>query len=148
MISPESLRRYPYFANIGDESLKALAMIAQEKLVPAGTEMFREGNPADTLHVITQGEVEIRYVLGDGEERVVDTLVGGELLCWSALVEPYKVTAIGTTVKDTQLICLDAKKVRELCDGEPLLGYQLVKAIAKLLAERLENARVQLAAVD
>lgn len=148
MISPEALRRYHYFANIGEQSLKALAMIAEEKDVPAGTEMFREGDPANVLHVITQGEVEIRYLLGTGEERAVDTLVAGELLCWSALIEPYKATAIGTAVKDTHLICLDAKKVRELCDSEPLLGYQLTKAIAKLLALRLESARVQLAAVD
>ncbi|MHB8900563.1 MAG: cyclic nucleotide-binding domain-containing protein [Thermoguttaceae bacterium] len=148
MISPEALRRYHYFANISEQSLKSLAMIAEEKSVPAGTEMFREGDPADTLHVITQGEVEIRYQLGNGEQRAVDTLVGGELLCWSALIEPYKATAIGTTVKDTQLICLHAKKVRELCDADPLLGYQLAQAISKLLAQRLESARVQLAAAD
>ena len=148
MISPEALRRYHYFGNIGEESLKALAMIAEEKEVPGGTEMFREGDPADTLHVITQGEVEIRYLLGSGEERTVDTLVGGELLCWSAMIEPYKVTAIGTTTKDTALICLDGKKVRDLCDSDPRLGYQLTKEISKLLAQRLESARVQLAAVD
>ncbi len=148
MISPEALRRYHYFASIGEESLKALAMIAEEQEIPSGTEMFREGDAADILHVITQGEVEIRYLLGNGEERTVDTLVGGELLCWSALIEPYKATAIGTTVKDTQLINLDAKKVRDLCDSDPLLGYQLTKEISKLLAQRLESARVQLAAID
>jgi CRP/FNR family transcriptional regulator len=148
MISPESLRRYHYFANIGEESLKALAMIAEEKDVPAGTEMFREGDSASTLHVITKGEVEIRYLLGSGEERAVDTLVAGELLCWSALIEPYKTTAIGTVTKDAHLICLDAEKMRDLCDKDPLLGYQLTRQISKLLAQRLESARVQLAAVD
>jgi CRP-like cAMP-binding protein len=148
MISPEALRRYHYFANISEESLKALAMIAEEKEVAAGTLMFREGDAADVLHVITAGEVEIRYLLGTGEERAVDTLVGGELLCWSALIEPYKATAIGTATKDTRLICLDAAKIREQCDSDPMLGYQLTKQIAKLLAQRLESARVQLAAVD
>ena len=148
MISPETLRRYHYFVNISEESLKSLAMIAEEKDVRAGTEMFREGDPACTLHVITKGEVEIRYLLGSGEERAVDTLVSGELLCWSALIEPYKTTAIGTATKDTHLICLDAQKMRELCDKDPLLGYHLTKQIAKLLAQRLESARVQLAAID
>jgi len=148
MISPEALRRYHYFANVSEDSLKALAMIAEEKEVPEGTEMFREGDAADTLHVITQGEVEIRYLLGSGEERTVDTLVGGELLCWSAMIEPYKATAIGTTAKDTHLICLDAEKVRAACDKDPLLGYQLTRQIAKLLAQRLESARIQLAATD
>ncbi len=148
MISPETLRRYPYFANVGEESLKALAMIAEEKDVPAGTEMFREGDPAETLHVIVEGEVEIRYLLGTGEQRAVDTLVPGDLLCWSALIEPYKTTSIGTATKDTHLVCLDAKRVRDLCEQDPLLGFRLTRQIAKLLAVRLEGARIQLAATD
>ena len=148
MISPEALRRYHYFASISEESLKSLAMIAEENDVPAGTLMFREGDPASTLHVITQGEVEIRYLLGNGEERTVDTLVGGELLCWSALIEPYKATAIGTATNDTHLISLNAEKVRQICDRDPMVGYQLTKQVAKLLAQRLESARIQLAATD
>ena len=38
MISPEILRRYPYFAGIDDASLRQLAMIAEEKkCIPPGT---------------------------------------------------------------------------------------------------------------
>ena len=61
------------------------------------------------------------------------------------MIEPYKATAIGTTSKDTHLISIDAQKVRDLCDQDPLLGYLLGRQIAKLLAQRLENARIQLA---
>ena len=148
MISPEVLRRYPYFASIGEESLKTLAMMAEEKTVPADTQMFNEGDPANCLFVITQGEVNIQYLLGSGELRTVDTLVDGDILCWSALIEPYKTTAIGTTAKETHLVCLDGQKVRQLCENDPLVGYRLTVQIAKLLAHRLEGARVQLAAAD
>ena len=148
MISPEVLRRYPYFAGIDEESLKAVAMIADEKSVPAGTEMFREGDPADTMNIIVRGEVSIQYVLGNGERRTVDTLIDGDILGWSAVVEPYKYTAIGTASKDTQLVVIAAKGLRELCSTSPLLGYKLTTQISKLLAHRLESARVQLATVD
>ena len=147
MISPELLRRYPYFAGIRDESLKQLAMIAEEKSVPAGTVMFREGDPATHLSVIIKGEVNIQYMLGNGELRTVDTLVEGDLLMWSALVEPYKATGQGTATKDTLLARIDGAKLRQLCDREPILGYRLMTKVAKLLANRLEGARVQLAVV-
>lgn len=147
MISPEVLRRYPYFAGIGEESLKQIAMIAEEKHVPAGTTLFREGDPANHLNIILKGEANIQYMLGDGEMRIVDTLVDGDILIWSALIEPYKTTAIGTTTKDTQLISIDAAKLRELCEQDPRVGYHLTVEVAKLLANRLEGARVQLAAV-
>ncbi|GAB6165183.1 cyclic nucleotide-binding domain-containing protein [Thermostilla marina] len=146
MVSPELLRRYPYFTNISEESLKQIAMLAEEKKFPAGVQLFNEGDPANYLNVIVSGEVNIQYLLGSGEKRTVDTLVDGDILCWSALVEPYKTTAIGTTSKETHVIAIDAAKLRELCAKDPMVGYQLMLEIAKLLAHRLEGARVQLAA--
>ena len=43
MISPEVLRRYPYFAGISEESLKQVAMIADETCVAAGNGQARRG---------------------------------------------------------------------------------------------------------
>jgi len=147
MISPEVLRRYPYFGGISEEVLKQLAMMAEEKCIAAGTVVFREGDPADHLCIITKGEVNIQYLLGSGELRTVDTLIDGDLLIWSALVEPYRTTAMGTTTKETNLVRVDGRKLRALCEADPLLGYRLMTQVAKLLAHRLEGARVQLAAV-
>ena len=50
MISPEILRRYPYFAAAKDEGLRDLAMLCEEELIPAGTVMYREGDKADKLY--------------------------------------------------------------------------------------------------
>ena len=147
MISPEVLRRYPYFAGIKEESLKQLAMITEERTIPAKTSLFCEGDPARHLSIILKGEVNIQYLIGEGELRTVDTLVEGDLLMWSALVEPYRATAQGTTTKETHLAQLDAVKLRQLCEQEPILGYRLMTQVAKLLANRLEGARVQLAVV-
>jgi len=147
MISPETLRRFPFFAPIGEESLKKVAMIAQEKRAAAGETMFYEHDPAEHLYVIVQGTVDISYTLGSGERRVVDTLVDGDLLVWSALVEPYRTTGIGTATKETQLIAINAADLRRLCENDPELGRQLMSQVVKLLAHRLVGARVQLAAV-
>jgi CRP-like cAMP-binding protein len=148
MISPEVLRRYPYFATIQDETLKTVAMMAEERVVPAGKVMFQEGDPATKLNIIVKGEVDIQYMLGNGECRTVDTLVDGDLLCWSALIEPYKVTANGIARKETHLVAIDGEKLRALCAKDPGLGYRLLTQVAKLLAHRLEGARVQLASLD
>jgi len=148
MISPELLRRYPYFAGISDESLKEVAMMCDEVSIPAETRMFSTSDPANYLYIIVSGEVNIQYEMGNGELRTVDTLVAGDLLVWSALIEPYKTTAEGTTTKPTQLVRVKAKELRALCDRDPMLGYRLTMQVAKLLAHRLEGARVQLASVD
>jgi CRP/FNR family transcriptional regulator, cyclic AMP receptor protein len=147
MISPEVLGRYTYFAGVSEEGLKQIAMIAEEKSIPGETRVFNEGDPATHMLIIVRGEINIQFVLGNGELRIIDTMADGDLLGWSSLIEPYKMTANGTTGKNTTLIRIDAVKLRQLCEKDRSLGYCLLLQIAKLLAHRLEGAHVQLAVV-
>ncbi len=147
MVTPDLLRRYVYFSDLSDEGLQKLAAIAEEEEVAAGETLFSEFDPADRFYLIIDGEVNLQYEMGSGEMRVVDTLVEGELLVWSALVEPYRCTATGAATKDTKLIRFDAAQLRATCEEDYELGYRLLEHIAQLLAGRLEGARVQLAAV-
>jgi CRP-like cAMP-binding protein len=148
MISPELLRRYPYFADVTEDALKEVAMISDETSAAAGSTLFIEGDPADRLFIITDGEMDLQYMLGNGELRTVDTLVSGDLAVWSAVVEPYKCTATGTVRKDTKLIAINGHKLRDLMEANNDLGYRILISVTKLLATRLEGARVQLATVD
>ncbi len=145
MISPELLRRYPCFATIAEETLKAVALIAEEGAVPAGAQIHTEGEPADILSIIVDGKVDIQYTLVNGERRIVDTLELGDILGWPAMVEPYRITCIATARTATRLIKVDAKRLRELCERDTLLGYRIMGQVIKLLSERLEGARVQVA---
>jgi len=145
MISPERLRRYAYFAPLGEENLEQLAAIAEEAWIPAGANIAYEFDPANYLYVIVEGEVDVHYTLGNGEPRSADTLTDGDLLAWSALVEPYRMTAIATAVMDTRLIGIRAAELRALCGRNPELGRCLMKQVVKLLANRLVGAQLQLA---
>ncbi len=148
MISPEILRRYPYFSVATDEGLRALAMLCEEKSIPAGAVMYREGDKAETLYILVEGEVDIQYTLGSGELRTVDTIVPGELLMWSSLVEPYKSTAVVTARQDSKVIAMNAKKLRDFCSSDRAMATEVLLHVTKLLATRLEGARIQLATID
>jgi CRP-like cAMP-binding protein len=148
MISPELLRRYPYFGAVNEDALKEVAMVSEEISVAAGQQIFAEDDPAENLYLLMEGEVDLQYTLGSGELRTVDTLVAGDLMVWSALVEPFKCTAVGTVRKDAKLIAINGPKLRDLCENNLDLGYRMLISVTKLLATRLEGARVQLATLD
>ncbi|TVS10194.1 MAG: hypothetical protein EA424_25750, partial [Planctomycetaceae bacterium] len=130
------------------ESLKEVAMISEEISAAAGETLFKQGDPAELLYVMTEGEIDLQYELGSGELRTVDTLVAGDLAVWSTVVEPYRCTASGTIRKDTKLLAIQGAKLRELMETNHDLGYRLLLSVTKLLATRLEGARVQLATID
>lgn len=147
MISPDQLRTNVHFSQFTLDELRRLAELGEEQVVPPETVVFSEYDPADKMYLILSGELNLQYTLGDGQQRVVDTLVDGELAVWSALVEPYRCTATGKTTKETRLAAFDAHKLRQLCESDHALGTKLLAEVVRLLSNRLQNARTQLAAL-
>lgn len=148
MISPEILRRYPLFSRVKDETLKKIAMISEEKSAPTGHILHQEQEPATHLYIIQEGEVDIQYVLGTGEYKTVYTVVAGEPMLWTSMVEPYKTRAVARIKKPVKLIAIDAPKLRELFEADPLLGYRVMTEITKAVGERLAGAVAELAVLS
>ena len=148
MVDMQILKRFPHFSGLDQNHLRQLASISQEQTVPAGTLMFKEGDEADHLYIIMRGEVLIQYPVDHGRCVSIQTLMDGDILVWSAIVEPYKAKAMGTTTADTHVLAIDAEKLRELLNADPVLAHNLMHKIAKMLAERLGNAREKLATLS
>lgn len=146
MVSIEVLRSFPYFAGVSPETLKAVAEATEERTFLPGQPLFREGDPARALYILRAGEVDIVYQHHVDEGRVVDTVVAGDLIGWSALVEPYRCTATAVPRASGRAVCIDAAGIRKLCERDHMLGYRLLKEVAGMLSRRLQGALVQLAA--
>jgi CRP-like cAMP-binding protein len=148
MISPERLRRYAHCAGAPDELLKQVAMLAAETPFDAGQRLFEEGQPARKLLMLESGSADIVHRLGSGKEVVVDTLVAGDLMAWSALLEPYVLTAGAIGREAGRLIAIDGEGMRRICKENPEYGFTMMTEVAKTLRARLEATRVQLAAAS
>jgi CRP-like cAMP-binding protein len=148
VISPELLRRFSSFVDVDEATLRKVAMISQEVRPAAGDTLFREGDKAENFYLILEGEIDLKYAVGGDEDRTVDTLVAGDLLVWSAMVEPYTCTASGVVRKNARLIAIDGKQLRGLCETNHDLDYSMLVALTSVLATRLEGARIQLATAD
>jgi CRP-like cAMP-binding protein len=55
MVSPELLRRYPFFGFLDDAQLKAIAMISEEESYDQGQIILQEGKPAEALYILIEG---------------------------------------------------------------------------------------------
>ncbi|MCJ7511417.1 MAG: Crp/Fnr family transcriptional regulator [Anaerolineales bacterium] len=159
MISPETLRRYPYFAGLPEEALKQVAMLSEQRPFKAGEHLFEEsaaykagarlyekGQEAKELMILVSGEVDLVTELSGGKEAVVASLVPGDLMAESSMVEPYQLSVGGVATREGSLIVIDAVRLRNLCQSDPAVGYLVILQIARLLLDRLQSTQVQLAA--
>jgi len=149
MISPEQLRRYPFFAGLTADHLRGIAMIAQEVSYPAQSLIFKEGEEACCLYVLVSGEVELLYS-GGNEGKIADAYVGsivqGEVFGISTMVGPFLLTASARSEGPVETIQIEAAGLRAMCEVDHGLGYILMQHLAQALALRLHECRVQLAA--
>ena len=145
MVSPELLRRYPFFAMLNDEQLKAVAMIAEEKAYPKGVLLVKENAPANRFMLLLEGDVDLIYS-GGGEGAICNALVGsiapGEVLGVSSLIEPYTFISSARTNLPAKVVEIDGTALRDLMK----LGYALMCNTAAAVLERLKYTQVELAA--
>jgi CRP-like cAMP-binding protein len=152
MISPELLRRYPFFGLLTDAQLKAIAMIAQEVNFSGGTQLFKEGDRANTLYLLLQGSVDLYYTvetegtLDFSKEFLIGEINPGDAFGISALMDPYTFTATAKADQDVRAIAMDAVAMRSLLDETPNMACVIMYQVAKAYAERLRSTRIQLAA--
>ncbi len=149
MISPELLRRYPFFGQLNDEQLKAIAMIAEEKTYPKGAIMVKENMPANKLMLLLEGDVDLIYS-GGGEGAISNALVGsiapGEILGVSSLIDPYTYICSGRNTIPVKVIEMDAAALRAMFALDQKLGYVMMSKVAAAVLERLKYTQVELAA--
>lgn len=152
MISPEVLRRYPFFSFMNHDQLREVAMIADEVKREKGNVLFNNDERADACYLLMEGSIDLHYVVVDEhdpslrKEFIVGTINPGELLGISAFVEPHIYTATAIVVNDSRLLKIDAVALRDLCRQDPALNLGFQTVAAKATMERLHATRVQLAA--
>ncbi len=152
MVSPELLRRYPFFGGLEDSQLKAVAMIAEVVAVQPGEMLFDAGQAAEAFYLVVEGCIDLYHVVaetvqpGFRSEHYLSAVSPGEILGMSALIEPYVYTSAARAPALGQVIRIDAPGLRALSEIDSALAYHLVREAARTAVQRLHETRVQLVA--
>ena len=81
------------------------------------------------------------------QPTVVATLADGDILDGSWLVPPYCWTFDARALELVRVLGVDARCLREKCEADHDLGYELMKRFASAMGERLRAMRLQVADV-
>jgi len=152
MVSPELLRRYPFFAFMTHSQQQEVAMISDEVEVPANMILFNIDEKADALYLLIIGSVDLHYVVMDEnlpalrKDFLIGTINPGDVFGISAMIEPYVLTSSAVTTQPCTVLKIDAIALRDLCEQDHDLAYGLQKQLARTTMERLHATRVLLAA--
>ncbi len=138
------ITEHPFFAGLAPKHIDVIAGLAKNVHFNAGEFIFREGDVADQFYLLRQGRVALQILVPGRRIVTVQTIHAHELLGWSWLFEPYRWHFHARTQEVTAAIAFDGVALRERCDTDHELGYDLMKRFANIAIQRLQAARMHM----
>jgi CRP/FNR family transcriptional regulator, cyclic AMP receptor protein len=137
--------RHPFFFGLKAEHIRLLADCAMATQFELDQVIFRAGETANRFYLIEEGRVVLE---ADEANRsvVIDRIGAGDLLGWSWIFPPYKWHFAARATEPTRAIFFYGTILREYCEKDPALGYELFKRMSEIMMKRLQRARTQLIA--
>jgi CRP-like cAMP-binding protein len=154
MVSPETLKRYPFFGKFDEKQLKQIAIITEEVSFKEGALIFEECATAEHLYLLLQGSIELFYRGSQdpatqlAKEIFIVHLDPEDVFGVSAVIEPNKLKSTAKAVTDISCIRISAAGLQDLFKSDERLYCRMMSQIAKELMDRLIAVQVQLAAAQ
>ena len=138
------LRELPFFHALDDDKIKFLTGCASNVRFRAGEYLVREGGEANATFLIRSGRVALEIEVPGRGVRQIQTVEEGEILGWSWLYAPYRWQFDARAVSLVRAIEFDGTCLRNKCESDHDLGYEIVKRLLYQVHQRLERTRLQL----
>jgi CRP/FNR family cyclic AMP-dependent transcriptional regulator len=107
--------------------------------VRPGQVIFRKGETANRFYLIERGSVALESSTSDDVVRI-DQAGPGDLLGWSWIFPPYVWHFDARAIEPTTAIFLYGTILREYCENDPTLGYELFRGMSEVMMRRLQAA--------
>ena len=141
------LRHHPFVEGLEDEIVDLIAGCAKNVVYQANAYMFREGESSDFFYLIRHGTVALEMFMPGKGAHTFLTAKSGEIVGSAWLIPPYRWTYDARAVELTRAIAFECKCLRDKCEADHHVGYELMKRFVPPLLERLQTAQLQTADV-
>jgi CRP-like cAMP-binding protein len=142
------LRSLPLMADLPEDEIENLAALSEPFAVGPGEVLFEEGDPAEAVFVIAEGEIESLKRLPGDRALTAARMGPSTMLGEMAMIAGVPRVATARAVADTSGIALDARAVQHLLAGANPAGSELIYRVGQqglqLLRAIVERAASEL----
>jgi CRP/FNR family transcriptional regulator, cyclic AMP receptor protein len=138
------LADHPFFQGMPPEHMQLIAGCATMTRFNAGERIFSAGEVAEHFYMVRHGTVALEIIVPGRGYVPIQTVGEGEILGWSWLFSPYRWHFDARALGLMRAFAFNGKCLREKCEQDHDLGYELMKRFAQVMAQRLQATRLQL----
>src|SRR5471030_140286 len=130
-----ALESFHLFKNLAPDGLQILRSITQDRRIPSGGEIFREGDPGDGVYFVKSGLVEISGLINTAERRVFSQLGSGEIFGEMSVIEDRPRSATAIALKETEIYFIPRGEMLALLQRSPALAFAMLQEISHRLRD-------------
>jgi CRP-like cAMP-binding protein len=132
------------FKGLDKRYLDMIVEKASDVSFDIGESIFHENDKADKFYIIQEGIVALEAKLAEDRDPITIQMIGeGDVLGWAWLFPPYLTHFDAKIVAPTKAIAIDGEFIRNMCEEDHDLGYELLKRFAHIIQQRLQAVRLQ-----
>ncbi len=134
-------RTLDLFAGVPEEEVDRILSLGSMRFISTGDTLFRLGDPAEHLYVMTQGRLKLTLpmqIRGRQEDVFVEERMPGQTVGWSALIPPYRFTLTAMALVDSEAVALPQEAVLQRLAACPDAGYRITLNLAAVIGQRLQ----------
>ncbi|GAB6042218.1 Crp/Fnr family transcriptional regulator [Endothiovibrio diazotrophicus] len=115
------LRQFPTLRALDDEAGRRVLAAATPVIIPAGTTVYREGDPCQNFFLVLDGAVRVQKVSESGREIVLYRVEAGQscILTTTNLLSRERYAAEGVAETDVEAIMIPLALFRDGLDHSP-----------------------------
>ncbi len=138
------LSSVPLFERLDDEERNLLAAQIEAVDLPAGTNVFKRGEPGDAIFIVASGEVEIFVLDTTGQRIVFETAKVGDFFGELSLLDGDPRSASAVAIQDTRALRIDRNDLTLLFTRHPTAALDVLAVIGRRLreADKLIGTRI------
>lgn len=138
MTSPKLLE-LSIFNGLKEADAQLLAGLFKPETYTADQIIFQQGDRADKLHILTSGQVAIRFQPYDGEIITVSEISDGNIFGWSSALGRRDYTSDAVAVTNGKGYSVRGKDLRDFVEKHPETGVILLERLAEVISDRLRG---------
>lgn len=136
------------FHLLTEEELGQILPYLEVVYYPAGTVIFKEGDPGGFMGFVGSGKLEVKkHTEFKGKQIILALLSKGSFVGELSLIDEQPRSATVVSLEDSKLIILKSESLDSLMQKHPHTGIKILKGICRILAIRLRKAGERLSLI-
>ncbi|HUT44028.1 MAG TPA: cyclic nucleotide-binding domain-containing protein [Desulfobacterales bacterium] len=145
MTKVDDFNKFDFFNAFSKDQLAGLAKVTETKTFKKGSEIYKEGDRANHIFLVSKGWVSLRKIDPERDLGIAfENREKGELFGTACFMKPQEYTLNAICMEDSEVMAMDADKLFDLFQKDYQIGYLFLKEVGKVYFERYKSVKRQL----